>query len=76
MDYGSAQRFAENWYSAWNAHDLDAILDHYADDVEMASPLVSTLTGNDDGRIVGKGSATRLLRCGAREIPNAPVRAA
>jgi ketosteroid isomerase-like protein len=32
MDYERGQRFADEWYAAWNAHDLDAILDHYTDD--------------------------------------------
>ena len=41
MDQQRAQRFAEHWYAAWNAHDLTAILAHYADDVEMVSPLFS-----------------------------------
>lgn len=54
MDQERAQRFAEEWYAAWNADDLDAVLDHYADDVEMVSPLVSTLTGRDDDTLVGK----------------------
>jgi ketosteroid isomerase-like protein len=46
MDQQRAQHFAEQRYAAWNAHDLTAILDHYADDVEMVSPLVSALTGS------------------------------
>lgn len=36
MDQQRAQHFAEPWYSAWNAHDVTAILDHYADDVEVS----------------------------------------
>jgi hypothetical protein len=36
MDGQRARRFAEEWYAAWNAHGLDAVLDHYGDDVEMA----------------------------------------
>ena len=54
MDQQRAQHFAEQWYSAWNAHDLTAILDHYTDDVEMVSPLVSGLTGTDASTIAGK----------------------
>jgi ketosteroid isomerase-like protein len=54
MDHLAAQQFAREWYAAWNAHDLDRILSHYADDVEMRSPFVSALTGNADGEIVGK----------------------
>jgi ketosteroid isomerase-like protein len=33
-----AAQFAEEWIAAWNSHDLDRILSHYADDFEMASP--------------------------------------
>jgi len=46
MDHEAAERFAREWYAAWNAHDLDRILSHYADDVEMASPLVSLMCAN------------------------------
>jgi hypothetical protein len=69
MDYSTAQRLAEDWYAAWNAHDLDAILDHYADDVEMASPLVSRLTGKDDGRIVGKEALRAYFAAGLARYP-------
>jgi hypothetical protein len=33
-----AERFAEEWIAAWNAHDLPRILSHYEDDFEMPSP--------------------------------------
>ena len=35
-----AKQFATEWISAWNAHDLDAILSHYVDDFEMSSPVM------------------------------------
>jgi hypothetical protein len=54
MDHAFAEQFAEEWYAAWNAHDPERILSHYADDVEVASPLVSVLTGEADGRISGR----------------------
>ena len=69
MDQHRAQRFAEQWYSAWNAHDLDAILDYYADDVEMVSPLVSVLTGSDDNTIAGKEALRRYFAAGLERYP-------
>jgi ketosteroid isomerase-like protein len=36
--------FAKQWMSDWNAHDLDAILTHYAPDVEFHSPKVALFT--------------------------------
>jgi ketosteroid isomerase-like protein len=69
MDRQRAQRFAERWYSAWNAHDLAAILDHYADDVEMVSPLVSVLTGSDDNMIAGKDALRSYFAAGLEKYP-------
>ena len=45
-----AERFAREWVEAWNAHDLDAILSHYHDDFEMASPRIATVVGEPSGR--------------------------
>lgn len=69
MDEHRAQRFADEWYAAWNAHDLDAILGHYADDVEMTSPLVSALTGRDEDRIVGKDALRAYFAAGLERFP-------
>ena len=36
----AAERFADDWIAAWNAHDLEKILSHYTDDFEMSSPVI------------------------------------
>ena len=69
MDEERASRFAEQWYNAWNAHDLDAILDHYADDVETVSPLVSTLTGSQGNTIAGKDALRSYFAAGLERYP-------
>jgi ketosteroid isomerase-like protein len=65
-----AERFAEEWYAAWNAHDLEAVLDHYADDVEVVSPLVAALTGSDEGRITGKDALRAYFAAGLERYPD------
>jgi hypothetical protein len=70
MDYDVAQEFARSWYAAWNAHDLESILSHYSDDVEMASPLVSVLTGDPDGRIVGMDALRAYFAAGLEKYPD------
>jgi hypothetical protein len=70
MDDERAAEFAEGWYEAWNAHDLEAILEHYAEDVEMASPLVAALAGRDDGRIVGKVALRDYFAAGLERYPD------
>jgi hypothetical protein len=69
MDSERAQRFADEWYAAWNGHDLDAILEHYSDDVEMVSPLVSALAGRGDDRLVGKAALRAYFAAGLEKYP-------
>jgi ketosteroid isomerase-like protein len=69
MDRRAAEEFARKWYAAWNAHDLESILSHYADGVEMTSPLVSVLTGDAAGRIVGKDALRAYFAAGLEKYP-------
>ena len=55
MDQGFAERFAAEWIAAWNAHDLDRILAHSADAIEMHSPFIVTIAGDPSGTLRGKG---------------------
>jgi ketosteroid isomerase-like protein len=50
-----AWTLADHWVAAWNAHDLDAIMAHYDDDVALTSPVAALLLARPDGHIVGKG---------------------
>ena len=49
-----AARFAAAWIDAWNAHDLERILAHYAEDFEMASPVIAQLVDEPSGKLKGK----------------------
>ncbi len=49
-----AAHFAQDWIDAWNAHDLDRILEHYTDDFEMTSPLIITLMDVPSGTLKNK----------------------
>ena len=44
MTHGEARRWAEEWIAAWNRHDVDTVVGHFADDVEFCSPIVATVT--------------------------------
>ena len=49
-----AKAFAEAWVDAWNAHDLERILSHYAEDVVFESAGVTRVMGDPSGRVSGK----------------------
>jgi ketosteroid isomerase-like protein len=69
MDEAVAEQFAQSWYDAWNANDLERILGLYADDVELRSPLVSALTGKADGKLVGKAALREYFAAGLEKYP-------
>lgn len=56
MDRAFAERFAADWIAAWNAHDLARILEHYADDFEMSSPVIVQVVGEPTGQLQGKAA--------------------
>ena len=41
MTPDDARKLANDWVAAWNAHDLEAILMHYEDAVELISSSVA-----------------------------------
>lgn len=49
-----ATQFAQEWVEAWNAHDLDRVLTHYADDFEMTSPIIVSVMSVPSGTLKGK----------------------
>ncbi len=46
MKRTKAENFIIDWIEAWNAHNLEAILAHYADDIEFSSPFAAHLMGD------------------------------
>ena len=48
MTHPDPDAFAADWIAAWNSHDLDAILSHYADDVVFRSPTAARVVGSGE----------------------------
>jgi ketosteroid isomerase-like protein len=53
VDQREATDFAARWERAWNDHDLDALLAHFAPDVVFSSPVAAQLL-DGDGVIRGR----------------------
>jgi hypothetical protein len=69
MDLVEARRFAAEWERDWNAHDLDALLAHYRDDVAFTSPAAARLIAGSGGVIRGKAALRAYFAEGLRRIP-------
>jgi len=48
------QEFSTQWLTAWNAHDVEAVLAHFADDVVFSSPVAARVIPGSRGVIRGK----------------------
>ena len=70
MNKESAWNFAEHWIASWNAHDLDSIMVHYGDAVELTSPIAVQLLGMPDGKIVGKANLRAYFQRGLKAYPD------
>jgi len=69
VDHEEAQAFAAQWVKDWNAHDIDAVLEHFTDDVVFTSPVAVRVLGGD-GVIHGKEALRRYWSEGVRLIPD------
>lgn len=65
-----ARHFADEWIAAWNAHDLDRILSHYADDFVMASPFIAGIAGEPSGRLRGKDAVGAYWKAALERYPD------
>lgn len=48
------QKFAKKWIKSWNSHDLDDILSHYSEDIEVTTPMIKRVLENETGTLKGK----------------------
>jgi hypothetical protein len=66
----SARNLASHWILAWNAHDLDEIMSHYAEDVVLVSPVVARILNDPSGAVKGKEALRAYFKKGLDAYPN------
>ena len=70
MNVDEARTFAKQWVDAWNAHDVDAVLSHFADDAEFSSPVAAQLLPETHGVLRGKPAIRGYWELGMQRIPD------
>jgi len=65
-----AQKFAEEWITVWNSHNLDNILNHYTDDIEITTPMIKLATGIESGSLHGKQAVREYWQKALDKIPD------
>ena len=69
MTRDDAWSLANHWVAAWNARDLDLIMTHYEDAIELTSPSAALLLGTSDGKVVGKTNLRDYFQRGIEAYP-------
>jgi hypothetical protein len=69
MTRDDAWSLANHWVAAWNAHDLDLIMTHYDDAIELTSPVAAQLLGTPDGKVLGKANLRAYFQRGLEAYP-------
>jgi hypothetical protein len=69
-----AWKLANHWVAAWNAHNLDLIMTHYEEAVELTSPAAARLLGTPDGKVAGKGNLRAYFQRGLEAYPELQFR--
>jgi ketosteroid isomerase-like protein len=65
-----AKDFARRWIAAWNSHDLDAIVSHYAEDAVLISPTAARLQEDPSGTVKGRAALRNYFKRGLEVYPN------
>jgi hypothetical protein len=62
--------FSAEWVCAWNAHDLDALMTHFHDDVVFTSRVAVQIVPGSGGVLRGKEALRDYWTEGLRRIPD------
>jgi ketosteroid isomerase-like protein len=62
--------FSKRWVDAWNAHDVEAVLEHFDDDVVFTSPVAAKVLPETAGVVRGKSDLRSYWVRAVQRIPN------
>jgi len=69
MERITAERFAEQWITAWNNRDIEAIMECYADDIDFNSPFISEMGIDVNGYITNKDELKKYFEKALQKNP-------
>jgi ketosteroid isomerase-like protein len=64
-----AKKFAKEWVESWNSHDIDNILSHYSDDIEIKTPMIKLAAGIESESLKGKALVSDYWEKALKRIP-------
>lgn len=62
--------FTREWLTAWNSHDVEAVLAHFRDDVVFSSPVAARLLPATGGVVRGKAALRDYWTTALAKLPD------
>jgi len=66
----NADKFAKAWIESWNSHDLEDIMKHYSEDIEITTPMIKLAAGIESGSLKGKEEVRAYWKKALDKIPD------
>ncbi|MFH6998565.1 nuclear transport factor 2 family protein [Flavobacterium sp. FlaQc-57] len=66
----AAQKFAREWIESWNSHDLELIMSHYTEDIEISTPMLKLTTGIENDSLKGKQAVANYWEKALAKFPD------
>src|SRR5262249_19608486 len=63
-------QFADDWVRAFNAHDVEAVLAHFHDDVVFTSPVAAPVLPDSGGVVHGKDALRHYWTTALKMLPD------
>ena len=64
------KKFAKEWIESWNSHNLDDILKHYSNEIEITTPMIKLAGGIETGSLTGKEYVSDYWSKALKKIPD------
>jgi len=64
------KNFAKSWITSWNSHNMEDILSHYSDDIEITTPMIKLAAGIESGSLKGKDQVAAYWTKALQKIPD------
>jgi hypothetical protein len=64
------KKFAKEWIESWNSHNLDDILKHYSNEIEITTPMIKLAGGIETGSLKGKEFVSDYWSKALKKIPD------
>ncbi|WP_407429445.1 nuclear transport factor 2 family protein [Arcticibacter sp.] len=66
----NTKEFAQHWLKSWNDHNIEAVLSHFSDDVQVTTPMIKIATGRRENTLHGKESLREYWSTALNKFPD------